>query len=444
MINRGLRLFIFSLPLLLSFSFIAAIITAQETETQSNTVPDCALDVASVATTVEQACSGLMQDGICYGNTSVNAVPRGNVLPGPFERPGDEVAVLDVRSLYLSELNVDADTWGIAQMHLLANLTTVPESLLFLLFGDSGLEDASTDQANGAATALVNVVSTTDVLMRSQPSLNSLQLEVINAGETVTAIARLEDNSWVRVREDDEFGRVGWVDASLIDPAMAEAIATLPIHTADTPYWGPMQALYFRSGSSPSCGNMVTDGMLIQTPEGVAQLSLLINEVSIELLGTATTGATAFIEADPATGMNLSMLSGGARVSVDGQTTTVGTNQRVTIPMQVPADAEADSLDMVASGPASAPAPIAVDLVDNLTLLPTLRNNPIIDRVSAPVADDINAVEPVASSTYTPLPPPPPIATLVPTNTPIPTHPPTSTPTPTNTRIPWDTIGNEN
>jgi hypothetical protein len=312
---------------LLSLGF--GVITGSAQEDPADEQFACEDEIANVMDAVEQYCAGLGRDQVCYGNIEVNAIPRQAQIQLNFNRPGDSADVSLIRSLYLSALNSAEKSWGIAQMRLLANLSQQsPQEVFVLLFGDVSIEDAYVDRVS----LDVPVGQTFAARIRNLPSLNSLVIDVAEPGEMVHALGRLEDSSWVRIEEND-MGRVGWVATELLNIDEAD-LESLPVDEADSPYFGAMQAFYFQSGSSATCSNTISDGMLIQTPEGVARMTMLINEVSIELLGAGGFGgSTALVEASPGSGMNLSMLNGAAQVTVGNQTVYVDTNRSVQIPL---------------------------------------------------------------------------------------------------------------
>ena len=67
--------------------------------------------------------------------------------------------------------------------------------------------------------------------------------------------------------------------------------------------YGPMQAFYLKTGSkATSCEEAPNDGLLVQTPEGIAEVRLWINEVKIRL------GSTAFIQSSPGNSMTIKTL----------------------------------------------------------------------------------------------------------------------------------------
>lgn len=91
----------------------------------------------------------------------------------------------------------------------------------------------------------------------------------------------------------------------------------------------PMQAFYFRTGvnSALNCAEAPTDGMLIQTPEGVGEISLRANDVDIRL------GSTAFLRAEAGEAMTVSVLEGQAEVTAQGQTVIVPAGAWASVPI---------------------------------------------------------------------------------------------------------------
>lgn len=344
---------------ILSMILAPASLLAQEEEEESADAGEiiCEIDIETIMEEVEQVCTGIGRDQVCYGNVEVNAIPRQAEIDLEFDNPGDSTQVSLIRSLYLSALDAANETWGIAQMRLLANLTQQqPEEVTLLLFGDVSVEDRSEQRVE----LEIAVNPNSPARIRNTPSLNSLTIDIADPDEIVQAIGRLEDNTWIRIKED-EYGRVGWIYGELLQLDRVD-IDSLAVDNFDTPYYGAMQAFYFESGSSPSCGNMISDGLLVQTPEGVARLSLLINEVSIELLG-ANSGATALLEANADAGMNISMLNGSANVTSGDTTVFVDTNNSVNISLD-----ESLSPD----GGISDPSTVDLNSFNEIILLPLI------------------------------------------------------------------------
>jgi hypothetical protein len=115
-----------------------------------------------------------------------------------------------------------------------------------------------------------------------------------------------------------------------------------------------MQAFYFESADdAASCAGLPPSGLLVQTPEGIAAVNLLINEVSISM------NATAFVQSTANQGMTIGVLSGSATVSTSLGQQTIIPGTQVTIPMNAAG---------TPSGAPGAPQPYSSDIAN---LLPT-------------------------------------------------------------------------
>lgn len=77
----------------------------------------------------------------------------------------------------------------------------------------------------------------------------------------------------------------------------------------------PMQAFYLRTGVSDSkCDAAPESGLIVQTPEGVGEITFNVNGVDVQM------GSTVLFQGDEADGMSVSVLEGSALISaVDGQ-----------------------------------------------------------------------------------------------------------------------------
>jgi hypothetical protein len=72
-----------------------------------------------------------------------------------------------------------------------------------------------------------------------------------------------------------------------------------------------MQAFYFQSNMNDApCEEAPESGLLVQTPDGVAQIRLLVNEVYVQL------HSTAFLQAQPGGSFTICALEGDIQVSV--------------------------------------------------------------------------------------------------------------------------------
>ncbi len=272
--------------------------------------------------TTEQLCSGLGGNQACYGHVLVDARPRPEAEDFVFEQAGDIEDLLDLHTLRLSAMDVETGLWGMALMNLQAYMRyTQPEEVTFLLVGDVEIENA----VEPAAAIAVTVTGQDYVNVRLGPTTRAGVLGTLAPGDTVIAEGRLEDSSWLRVRLP-ETGRVGWLSAAVV--TSAEDIASLAVVEAWSPYYGPMQAFYLRTGVDETlCPQAAPSGLLIQTPEGVAEVSLLVNEVNIQLR------ATAMLQARPGGEMTVTVLEGWAAVEAGGQRQTAFGGTQISVPL---------------------------------------------------------------------------------------------------------------
>ena len=101
-------------------------------------------------------------------------------------------------------------------------------------------------------------------------------------------------------------------------------------------------AFRFTTGIGTSaCVEVPSSGIMVRTPEGVAQVTLNINEVDI------TMGSTAFIEANAEEGMTVTMLDGTAELTAEGETQVVTFSQQLNIPLKL------DGQNLVPAAPPS-------------------------------------------------------------------------------------------
>jgi uncharacterized protein YgiM (DUF1202 family) len=313
--------------------------------------------VQEALTTTDLLCQDASRDQACYGHVSVQARPQPGIDHLVFNQAGDIVNVQDVQALRVSAMNVDASIWGIALMRLKASLPDTParQNITLLLFGDVQVENAMTQ----ARRADVTVEATRNVNVRQTPSLDAPVIDALAPGQTVTATGRLADGSWVRVALPDK-GATGWVHRSLL--ASTDAIDSLDVVEATSQYYGPMQAFYFRSGmEDAACPEAPDSGLLVQTPEGVARVTLLINEVDIQL------GSTVYFQAEPGDLMIVRVVEGSARVEAFGQPSTAKAGMQISVPVDE---------NMAPSGPPSLPTPYEMAAVQALPL--SLLERPVV------------------------------------------------------------------
>lgn len=370
----------------------------------------CSTLVTSALEITDQYCGGTVPDQLCYGHSMLDIEPQPGFGPFNFNQAGDKVEVAGLQSLRVSGMNTATDQWGVALMQVQANLpgTLSVQDVTFLIMGDVEIEN----RVRGLNPVDVTVAARGNVNIRTSPDLDAFVSGTLQSGETVTARGRLADSSWLFV-DLPEGDSTGWV----FGPSMTttEGIDNLTVVDPETAFYGPMQAFYLETGTGadPNCREAPENGLMIQTSEGVAEVSLWINEVKIRL------GSTAFIRASRNDSMTVTMLEGNAHVEAQGVEFSAPAGTELKIPMDA---------NLAPSGPPSAPSNVSDTNVQNLPpAVENLDRQIVIPTFLPPTNTPTSTNTPLPTATYTP----------TPTNTPLPTN--TKTPTSTNTPLPTAT-----
>lgn len=249
--------------------------------------------------------------------------------------------------------------WGVILMQVESAVQSSGDNgVTFVVFGNTDLT---------APAALFEVEVTQNANLRREPETTSEVLGVVTPGETVMVNGRTADNAWLRARFTTAEGgvQIGWLAARLVstteDLETLDAIEPEELDSTSPLQYGPMQAFYFQSGIDDApCAAAPNSGMMIQTPEGQATVTLWIDEVIIELDGTA------FIQADAGGDLTVTTLDGSASVTANGETRTAIAGTQIDVPL---------GDDLTASGVPNDPVPLDPD---NVQSLPTeLLENPV-------------------------------------------------------------------
>lgn len=92
----------------------------------------------------------------------------------------------------------------------------------------------------------------------------------------------------------------------------------------------PMQAFYLTTGIGDSrCEEAPESGMLVQTPEGVGEVSFTVNNVSVQM------GSTVLFQAQPAGEMIVSTVEGAAALTIGGEIFSVVAGTRLRVPVDL-------------------------------------------------------------------------------------------------------------
>lgn len=361
---KHLRPFTWAVLSLLLFAPVAAVVLGDV----------CPEVVRSALEATDRLCENTGRNQACYGHILLEAQPQPGLSSFAFDQAGDVVDVAAVQSLRLWPMEPDTGVWGVALMRLQADLPTAENANVTLLtFGDVQIENAAPPPTETDVTAAVDSF----INVRRLPSTQAGVVGALAPGQTVKAVERLADNSWIRIELPDS-GVFGWVYTPLLE--FEGDLNTLNVVESRMPHYRPMQAFYFNSGiNDPACAATPTSGMLIQTPEGVGEVSFLINEVNIRI------GSTVFFQAQAGEQMTITTVEGYATVTASGVTQSAPAGTELSVPL---------TEDLTPAGPPSRPQPynetelqsLPISVLDReIEIAPALPQQ-AIDQIYAPPA----------------------------------------------------------
>lgn len=302
MLTRIVLIILFIVP----FSGIGA-----QQATSTPPPDDCPSLVQKALDLTEQNCSVIGRNEVCYGHLVLNAASRPGIENFRFEEPGDIEDVITMQSLSLSAMDVVQQVWGVILMEVQAGLSVdSQENVTMVVFGDTDIRSAN---------ALFNAEVLINANAREMPEATAAIAGVVSAGDIVTVNGRTEDGDWLRVQLDPTQLTSAWIAADLLqlDGDVEDLVIIDGEGEERTVDFGPMQAFYFESGKDDApCEEAPNSGLLVQTPEGSANVTLWIDEVIIEL----DANASAFVQAQPNGSLNVNLLEGTANVTAAGET----------------------------------------------------------------------------------------------------------------------------
>jgi len=284
----------------------------------------CAELVKTALLATHDLCDVTGRNQACYGHSSILALPSSPTALFEFEEAGDVTNVADIQTMRLSAMDEATEQWGVALLRLQS--AAAEHNVTVLLFGDVEIENRVT----GGEQTEIHVTASVLVRARESPDAKAAQVATFDPGETLVANGRLNDGSWVRVLLPDG-ASYGWVYGPLVISS-GDDLMTLPVIDDTVADYGPMRAFYLRTGSDDAlCEEAPDSGILIQTPEGVAHVSLLINEVNIEI------GSTVYFQAVPGKKLTVNVVEGTAKVEAMGAKSEAKAGQRIEVPLETDA-----------------------------------------------------------------------------------------------------------
>ncbi len=231
---------------------------------------------------------------------------------------GTELVALDTLETVQTDAADPADAlWGLA-------LLRPTDDVTMLLFGDAELRDVASPDA--ALPPTVTVRSTVDLNLRAGPGTDYPVLGALPFDAEAIADGRNAAGDWLRLRQDD---LTVWGFADLL--AITGAPETLETR-ADDDFTRPdlytthMQAVNLTTAAEPSACAEAGSGLLVnmgniaaETDEDVEGEELAVVHMQINGVHLASAGATLLVTAPPEDAMQIAVLAGSIRVTVDGK-----------------------------------------------------------------------------------------------------------------------------
>jgi hypothetical protein len=279
----------------------------------------CPALVDTALTAVGEACSGLERNTACYGHNRVDALFWNPVTDLAFSQPSDRVGLRDVQTIATAPLSLDSEQWGVALLHLQANLPdTLPgQAVTMLLMGDATVTNQVAPQEAAVPFTPVPGTTASPSNLRSIPTTNANVVGSVPTGTPLTVIGINEDRDWLQV-EVEGVG-TAWIYAGLVNVDNLMLLMALPVTFSTNEaitHYGPMQAVYFTSGlGAPECQE-APNAMIVQSPERV-EVTLAINELEITI-GSTIVVATAPTDNGQGQAMVLGLLEGRLQTRVNG------------------------------------------------------------------------------------------------------------------------------
>ena len=311
---------------LLNILLVSLLITFNQVSAQGNDDSSCPTIVENALELIDVVCESTGRNQACYGHSNLDAELDSDAENFSFSTPGDIVDIVTVDTLRSSALDVENGTWGVALIRIQANLPgTIPgQNVQFIIFGDTVMDRFNDSEIESAT---MNIEVNSGINVRSGPSTNFSIAGNLSSGDVVTANGRTEDGQWLRILIPSTQEH-GWIYAPLLTINGDANILSVVDDSNGASTFGPMQAFYFETGiQAVTCIEAPRNGIFVQTPEGVGEITLQINEVTIQL------GSTAFLQTTPDNEMRINVIEGHALVEAFGVQQEARMNMRIRVPL---------------------------------------------------------------------------------------------------------------
>lgn len=259
--------------------------------------PVCPAPVLLGFARAASTCYGLEREQACIGSESVSALGFDQSPLTSFAQPGDRINIGDLQNLSLVTVE---ESIPVLAMTLQASLTDLESRQAALLMVGPGtlVNDApSMPERSAIAQATAN--------LRAQPRPDGDILARIGVSDSVTVTGRTADSQWLRARLRDT-NTIAWVAAEVVT---VEGLAALPVVDPADPLYRPFELFTLTTYPTVFCDGALPAGLLLQTPGLDAPIRLTLNQLQVEIAGTA------FIRAIHDEPLTLAVLTGQAIVN---------------------------------------------------------------------------------------------------------------------------------
>ena len=277
----------------------------------------------------EFVCSDIASGDVCAVSGTIDTVFAVDGS-GSLSNPDDRVAFTSLDELGLRSTGTSNNAWTVVRGRLQlpstdASVRVAPDAIAF---GNLTILDRG-QIAGGNGAAEGTVIAQRGMVVRRTPENQGTVVWQLQAGEIITVTGLTPDRQWIRMEIPSFYGGVGWVYAPYIQVEGGEDVLEFvnvdsPAPDLAPPEFGPMQSiLLITSPISDDCGTDIPDsGLLLQTPNGVPDAARFeVNGVEIEFNGTI------FVQAQAESALTATILEGTATIRSGGadSTGTAGT-----------------------------------------------------------------------------------------------------------------------
>ena len=237
----------------------------------------CSQTVESAFASLAEYCGDLARDSICYGNPQADAAFASDDFSAGFAAAGDRASTIGLASVETGALDLAGGQWGIAALHLSANLpqTAGGPGIIVLLAGEAALIN---EVSPGDAMEIQAPVSTAvleKTTLYKHPGVIPEPVAIAEANDLLLVDAYENTGQWLRGVNE---GNISWVEADKV--ARLQAMAGLPRLGLGATF--ALQAMSLATGTDyPECAD-AEPWIAIQTPNEMG-VSFSVNGVDIHI-----------------------------------------------------------------------------------------------------------------------------------------------------------------